>query len=129
MKTLVFDIETVGYPWDSFDEFQREYLMRYAEREETEEKKDLKREEVLRYLNLSALTAQIVTIGMYSVESEKGYILFQSDKDEEFKSEDGKFLFKSRSEKEILEEFWKQVTKFEKFVTFNGRNFDAPFIH
>lgn len=129
MKTLIFDIETVGYPFESFDEFQREYLMRFADLEETEEKKRIKKDEVIRYLNLSALTAQIVTIGMYDVEREKGLILFQSEENEEFKSEDEHFTFRSSDEKMIIETFWKTIEKYEQFVTFNGRGFDAPFLH
>lgn len=129
MKTLIFDIETVGYPFESFDEFQREYLMRFAEMEETEEKRKIKREEAIRYLNLSALSAQIVAIGMYDVEREKGLTLFQSEEDEEFKSEDEHFTFRSGDEKMIIETFWKTIEKYEQFVTFNGRGFDAPFLH
>lgn len=129
MKALLFDIETVGYPFESFDDFQREYLMRFADLDEDEEKRKIKKDEVIRYLNLNALTAQIVTIGMYDVEREKGLILFQSDNSEEYKSEDEHFTFRSDNEKMILETFWKTIEKYERFVTFNGRGFDAPFLH
>lgn len=129
MKKLIFDIETVGYPFESFDDFQREYLMRFADLEETEEKRKIKKDEVIRYLNLNALTAQIVTIGMHDVEREKGLILFQSDNSEEYKSEDEHFIFRSGNEKMIIETFWKTIEKYEQFVTFNGRGFDAPFLH
>ncbi len=129
MKTLIFDIETVGYPFESFDEFQREYLMRFAEMEETEGKKKVKKEEVIRYLNLSALTAQIVAIGMFDVEREKGLILYQSDESGEFKSIDDQFIFRTGDEKFIVESFWQTIEKYDRFVTFNGRGFDAPFIH
>ncbi|MBU2446891.1 MAG: ribonuclease H-like domain-containing protein [Bacteroidetes bacterium] len=129
MKTLIFDIETVGYPFESFDDFQREYLMRFAEMEESEEKRRIKKDEVIRYLNLSALTAQIVTIGMFDVERGKGLILFQSENREEFKSEDEHFTFRSDDEKVIIETFWKTIEKYDQFVTFNGRGFDAPFLH
>jgi len=36
--------------------------------------------------------------------------------------------FVSASEKEMLEEFWKTITHFDQFITFNGRAFDCPFI-
>jgi DNA polymerase elongation subunit (family B) len=129
VKTLIFDIETVGYPFESFDEFQREYLMRFAEMEETEDKRKIKKDEVIRYLNLNALTAQIVAIGMYDVEREKGLIHFQSEEKEEFKSDDEHITFRSGDEKNILENFWNTIEKYERFVTFNGRGFDAPFLH
>jgi len=103
--------------------------MRFAEMEESEEKRRIKKDEVIRYLNLSALTAQIVTIGMFDVERGKGLILFQSENREEFKSEDEHFTFRSDDEKVIIETFWKTIEKYDQFVTFNGRGFDAPFLH
>ncbi len=128
MKELIFDIETVGYPFESFDEFQQEYLMRYANQEETEEKRQQKSEEVIRYLNLSALTAQIVAIGLYDFKISKGLVLFQSEQKEHYKSGDGEFTFHSGDEKFIIEKFWEIVTKYDRLISFNGRSFDAPFL-
>lgn len=128
MKEIIFDIETVGYPFESFDEFQQEYLLRYANLEETEERKQQKTEEVIRYLNLSALTAQVVAIGLYDVGISKGLVLFQSDTKEHYKTEDGEFTFHSGDEKFLIQKFWEIIAKYDRFISFNGRNFDAPFL-
>ncbi len=128
MKELIFDIETVGYPIESFDEFQQEYLLRFANLEETEEKRQQKAEEAIRYLNLSALTAQVVAIGLYDLNISKGLVLFQSENKEHYKSENQEFTFHSGDEKYILQKFWEIASKYDRFITFNGRSFDAPFL-
>lgn len=128
MKELIFDIETVGYPIESFDEFQQEYLLRFANLEETEEKRQQKAEEAIRYLNLSALTAQIVAIGLYDLNISKGLVLFQSENKEHYKSENHEFTFHSGDEEYILRKFWEIASKYDRFITFNGRSFDAPFL-
>lgn len=128
MKELIFDIETVGYPIESFDEFQQEYLLRFANLEESEEKRQQKAEEAIRYLNLSALTAQVVAIGLYDITISKGLVLFQSKEKEHYKSENQEFTFHSGDEKYIIKKFWEIASKFDRFITFNGRSFDAPFL-
>lgn len=128
MKELIFDIETVGYPIESFDEFQQEYLLRFANLEESEEKRQQKAEEAIRYLNLSALTAQVVAIGLYDITISKGLVLFQSEEKEHYKSENQEFTFHSGDEKYIIKKFWEIASKFDRFITFNGRSFDAPFL-
>ena len=45
MKRLVFDIETVGLPWESLAPSQQEYLLRDAEKEKTQKDKEKKQEE------------------------------------------------------------------------------------
>ncbi|MGB9663456.1 MAG: ribonuclease H-like domain-containing protein [Ignavibacteria bacterium] len=128
MKELVFDIETVGYPIENFDEYQQEYLLRFANLEETEEKRQQKIDETIRYLNLSALTAQIVAIGLYDLQMSKGLVLFQSENKEHYKTENGDFTFHSGDEKYLIEKFWTIASKYDRFISFNGRNFDAPFL-
>lgn len=128
MRELIFDIETVGYSFESFDEYQQEYLLRYANLEETEEKRQQKIDEVIRYLNLSALTAQIVAIGLYDLQISKGLVLFQSDVKEHYKSENGEFTFHSGKEVYLIQKFWEIASKYDRFISFNGRSFDAPFL-
>lgn len=129
MKTIVYDIETVGDDINSFDETQREYLLRAVEKEETELKKKEKYDEIIRSLNLTPLTAKIVAIGLYNVETDKTVVLYQSDDREKIVLNNGNYTLLPGSEKEILERFWKMVKDCDKFITFNGRAFDAPFIH
>ena len=36
--------------------------------------------------------------------------------------------YKGLSEKEMLESFWRVAKYVDQFITFNGRNFDVPFL-
>ena len=55
MTSVVFDIETLAIPIESFDPEQQNYLLKNAE---TEEEREAERQE----LSLHALTAQIIAI-------------------------------------------------------------------
>ncbi len=126
--TLLFDIETVGLPLESFDDAQREYWLRPAEKEPTDEGRAARRQELIQQLNLTPLTAQVVAIAMVNVDSGRGKVLYQADDPEQSKSADGLVDFVSGTEEELLHGFWEVIVKFERFVTFNGRGFDCPFL-
>ncbi len=128
MAQLVFDIETVGMPLESFDEAQQQYLLKWAEREETPERQERKREEIISQLNLSPFTAQVVAIGMLNIESRKGRVYYQAPTKESWRSEDDLIEYESDSETEILKRFWEDVRSYKQFITFNGRSFDCPFL-
>jgi 3'-5' exonuclease len=121
MSKVVFDIETLGFPIESFDQETQTYLLRFAENEE-------KIEEVKKNLNLHPLTAQVLCIALFNPDSKQGKVFFQSNVQEEFQSADGLCQFISGDEKEVLQKFWSVVSKFEQFITFNGRSFDCPFL-
>jgi predicted PolB exonuclease-like 3'-5' exonuclease len=44
------------------------------------------------------------------------------------KTEDKKVQYKGLPEKEMLQSFWKIIDVTDKVITFNGRNFDLPFL-
>jgi len=121
MPALVFDIETLGRPPDSFDQAQTGYLFRGALTEEA-------RAEEVNKLNLSPLTAEILAIGMLNPETSRGRVLYRSDRTEKFSSDDGKIEFASGDETAILRSFWEDVRSYDRIVTFNGRTFDCPFL-
>ncbi|MFZ2187533.1 MAG: ribonuclease H-like domain-containing protein [Candidatus Moraniibacteriota bacterium] len=130
MSTLIFDIETVGEDFDSLDETSQDVLTRWIKKESesggdyTAALADLKNG-----MGFSPLTGQIVAIGIYDAEREKGAVYFQSSSQEEEKSLEGhgcKLVV--MTEKEMLRKFWSVVEKYETFVTFNGRQFDVPFL-
>jgi uncharacterized protein YprB with RNaseH-like and TPR domain len=121
VSSVVFDIETLGFPPDNFDQVQLDYLMKFADSEE-------KRELEMQKLALSPLTAQIIAIGMLNPETMSGKVFFQSDLRESFKSEDNKVEFISGSEKDVIQNFWKAAEHYSQIITFNGRTFDNPFI-
>jgi DNA polymerase elongation subunit (family B) len=121
MSVLVFDIETLGRPPETFDEAQTAYLFRGVETAEA-------RTEEINRLNLSPLTAEVLAIGMLNPDTGGGRVLFRSDRREKFQSEDGKVEFLSGDESAILGLFWDDVRNYDRFVTFNGRTFDCPFL-
>ena len=67
MSSVVFDIETLGFPLETFDDVQQEYLLKFAD---TEEKRELE----LQKLNLYPFTAQIIAIGMLNPETKSGKV-------------------------------------------------------
>jgi DNA polymerase III epsilon subunit-like protein len=121
MSHVVLDIETLGFPVESFDEIQQKYLLKFAETEAD-------RAETIQKLNLYPTTAQIICIGMLNPETNHGKILFQSDEKLDYYSDDELVHFKSGTEKEIIEQFWLDIGHYDQFVTFNGRAFDCPFL-
>jgi 3'-5' exonuclease len=121
MTRVVIDIETLGYPMDSFDEVRREYLLKFAETES-------ERAEAIQKLSLYPTTAQIITIGMLNPDTNRGKILFQADEKLDYKSVDESVHFLSGNEKEILGQFWEDIGHYSQFITFNGRGFDCPFL-
>lgn len=121
MSVLVFDIETLGRPPETFDEAQTAYLFRGAETEEA-------RLEEINRLNLSPLTAEVLAIGMLNPDTGGGRVLFRADGDRRFQSEDGKIDYLPGDEPTILKMFWEDIRNYDRFVTFNGRTFDCPFL-
>ena len=131
MPKLVFDIETSGLPLDSFDDVQREYLLRDAARIPDGPERDARREEILRLFNLWPLTARVVCIAMINAETSRGQVLFTADDYEEnLSAEQSPVEFvPCMDETELLSAFWDVAKHYDGIVTFNGRGFDVPFIY
>jgi len=127
-RGIIFDIETAPYPVEKLSESQREFLFRYAEKEKDEKLKNEKRDEVVRYLSLYPFTAKIIAIGIYDLLNEKTFVYYESFEKDEWHSDDGSIKYKGLTEEEILKSFWRIAAMSNKFVTFNGRNFDIPFL-
>lgn len=128
MRRIVFDIETCAYPFETLSESQREYLLRYADKEPDPEKRQMMIDDAVRYTSLYPYTSKCIVIGIYDVEKGKSYVYYENDNKEEWKSEDGIVNYKGLPEKEMLEAFWRVAVKVDQFITFNGRNFDVPFL-
>ncbi|HJO53295.1 MAG TPA: ribonuclease H-like domain-containing protein [Verrucomicrobiota bacterium] len=130
MATLVFDIETSAVPLDSFDESSQEYLMRPANNLPTSEEQEAKREEITRMMNLWPFTAQVVCIAMINAETLRGQVIFIAD-DFESNTRDvtGVDFTPVMDEVELLNQFWAVARHYDEVVTFNGRQFDVPFLY
>lgn len=121
---VVFDIETIGLDFErDFDDVQKSYLIKNAKSEE--EIKAIKEG-----LGLYPVSGKIVAIAMHNIESGKGVVFYTPSKTEferQVFEEDGVRYF-ACDEKEMLQRFWETIVKYDRYITFNGRAFDVPFI-
>jgi len=122
--TYVVDIETVGVPWTSVDDKTREYLLGRAQ-------SDGEREAVQHRLGLSPGTGRIIVIGMLNISNDHAGGVFVEGKSRGWTA-DGPVGFRrfDGDEREMLEEFWRMLGsgKVGRIVTFNGRQFDGPYL-
>jgi DNA polymerase elongation subunit (family B) len=122
VATVVLDIETAGHPWDSLDDAQKTYLRKNARTDE-------ERERLPEALSLWPLTGKIIAVAMLNADSGRGRIWYEKTGGRaEETSADGRFKFVGDAEPTFLAEFWKAMRRFQRFVTFNGRGFDGPFL-
>lgn len=129
MKTIIFDIETVGEDFDALDETTKHVMTHWIEKE-SKNKEDYEKslENLKNEMGLSPLTGFIVAVGALEFESQKGAVYFQAPEKKVEDFEENGIKYKVQTEKEILESFWRVVEKADVFVSFNGRGFDVPFL-
>jgi 3'-5' exonuclease len=121
MKKLVIDIETVGTPWDEHDAYVREYLIKGMNDAEAEEEK--------RRGALSPFTGRIVAIGVVNAETRRSCAMYEvPGQTEVVTRRDANRTLISGTEKQILEKFWDYLDRGDRFISFNGRQFDGPFL-
>src|SRR5687768_16939858 len=121
MKKLVIDIETVGTPWEDHDPYVREYLIKGMNEAEAEEEK--------RRGALSPFTGKIVAIGVVNAETGRSCAMYEvPGQTEVIVRKEGNRTMISGSEKQILEKFWEYLDREDRFISFNGRQFDGPFL-
>jgi len=121
MKKLVIDIETVGIPWEEHDPYVREYLIKGLS--------DGDAEETRRAGGLSPFRGKIVTIGVINIEDGRSCAMYEVPGQRELIVEKaGARTYISGTEKQILEKFWGFFDSDARFITFNGRQFDGPFL-
>jgi uncharacterized protein YprB with RNaseH-like and TPR domain len=126
---LIIDIETIGHDFDSFDSATKENLTRWIEKEsESEEEYKSALEDLKQGLGFSPLTGEIVAIGVFDHEKQQGVVYYQAPGENHVETTEGSITYKPMSEAGMLEAFWKGALQYRTFVTFNGRQFDAPFI-
>ncbi len=121
MSRVVFDIETIGVDFDELSQDAQDYVLKDAEDEKKAKDKKTK-------LGLWPFTGQIAAICLLNPDTGKGRTYFQApgQKIEPFVEDD--IHYEVLTEKEILERFWQEMRGQEQFVTFNGRQFDCPYI-
>ena len=121
MKKLVIDIETVGTPWEEHDSYVREYLIKGLTEEGAEEAR--------RAGGLSPFRGKIVAIGVIRLDDGRSCALYEMPGQTELHTEkNGTRTWISGTEKQILEKFWEFFDSDSRFISFNGRQFDGPFL-
>lgn len=129
MATLVLDIETVGEDFDALDETTQEALTRWIRRESADDGEyQVALDDLKDGLGFSPLTGSIVAIGILDAERGKGAVYYQAPGGTEKAAEEDRFKYEPMTEADMLRRFWEVAEKYDTFVTFNGRSFDAPFL-
>ena len=122
MKKLVIDIETVGFPWEDLDPYVREYMIKGLSEGDAEEAR--------RAGGLSPFRGKIVAIGVINIGDGRSCALYEMPGQTELRVErnsNGR-TYISGTEKQILEKFWEFFDSDSRFISFNGRQFDGPFL-
>ncbi len=125
---LVFDIETAAYRFEDLSESQQEFLLRYADKEVDDKIRVEKTAEAKRYLNLYPFTAKVCSIALFNVHSQKMYIMYEGQKGKSWEIPDKNLKYASMPEREIIEMFWNYAAEADQIISFNGRQFDLPFL-
>lgn len=121
MKKLVIDIETVGTPWEELDPYVREYTIKGLSEGDAEEAR--------RAGGLSPFRGKIVAIGVVNIGDGRSCVLYEVPGQTDLRIEKvGTRTYISGSEKQILEKFWEFFEGDSRFISFNGRQFDGPFL-
>src|SRR3954447_2032385 len=121
MKKLVIDIETVGLPWEELDPYVREYLIKGLSDGDAEEAK--------RSGGLSPFRGRIIAIGVINIDDGRSCAFYEVPGQQDVRVEKaGLRTYISGTEKQILEKFWDWFESDSRFITFNGRQFDGPFL-
>jgi predicted PolB exonuclease-like 3'-5' exonuclease len=123
-KILVFDLEVVPYDFEThYDEHTKEYLLKYAST--PEEKKY-----VLDNLVFNSFTSKLIAIGMLDLSDNKGAVLVNAPEGVILTSQYEEINYRVYEEKRMVELFWDTLKEknYDLFVTFNGREFDCPYI-
>ncbi|MCX7834187.1 MAG: ribonuclease H-like domain-containing protein [Ignavibacteria bacterium] len=129
-RILVFDIEVAPYDFhERYDEDTKDYLLKWANGDEQKEK------EIIDSLVFSPWTSFLVAIGMLDFYENKGAVLINTEQENnadkiELEKKYDNINYYCRDEKTIIEIFWKTLRdkEFNLFVTFNGREFDCPYL-
>src|SRR6185295_18583545 len=121
MKKLVIDIETVGTPWEELDAYVREYLIKGLSEGDAEETR--------RAGGLSPFRGRIIAIGVINIEDGRSCALYEMPGQTDVRIEKaGSRTYISGNERQILQKFWDFFENDSRFISFNGRQFDGPFL-
>ena len=111
MSKIVVDIETVGQPLSAFPERFHEKMLRWFDGgPAATEMDDTRRLEAERRFSLWGATGRVIVVGMHNPDTGKSRVLAGDD------------------EQELMAEFWALVKPYRLHITFNGKQFDFPYL-
>ena len=121
MKRYVIDIETVGFPWEELDPYVREYMIKGLSEGDAEATRSAG--------GLSPFRGKIVAIGVIRLDDGRSCALYEVPGQNDVRVERAdKRTYISGTEKQILEKFWEFFDNDSRVISFNGRQFDGPFL-
>jgi predicted PolB exonuclease-like 3'-5' exonuclease len=119
--TLIFDIETIGKDFELLDSIEQDYLLNNLEKNEPDKEKAKGK------TALHPLFGSVCSIALMNPVTEKGKVIGIDG--EGCVPVDSRFTYVAcQDEKQLLTEFWNTAEKFQRFVTFNGNDFDFPYL-
>lgn len=121
IPTLVFDLETVGKDFEELDPVEQDYLLNSLEKN-TEDKEEAKTK-----TGLYSVFGSICAAGMYDPDLNKGTTIVISNKEIDPEKDNFTYII-VKDEKELIEKFWEISKEYTNFVTYNGINFDFPYL-
>jgi len=128
MQKLIFDIETLAPAFDELPQDIKDALIEKF----SQEHKEKSRSEIISLIEeklaLLPQFSQVLSVAFYNPDTQRGAVYFWGPSDWPSWVE-GLIEFKRFSEeKEILEEFWRIVPNYQEVISYNGNNFDVPFL-
>ncbi len=114
MSALVLDIETVSQSVEEIPDRALEYLFKSLARDQPDEEElERRREDMISRFGLDPTTGRVIVIGLLDLETR------------------AETVFSDESEVELLAKFWAwlRANEHERYVTFNGKRFDIPFLN
>ncbi len=129
VDSFIFDIETVGEDFSSIDPMTQGELTKWIKKEaKTKTEYELLLQNVKEGLSLSPLTGEIVAIGVYSCNSDRGAVYYQAPGETNAPFDKDTITYKQMTEKDMISKFWELTAQAQEMVSFNGRSFDVPYI-
>jgi len=128
-QKLVLDIETIGEDFDALDKATKENLTRWIKKDsDNEEEYKHAFEDLKSGLGFSPLTGEIVAIGVLDYHKNEGAVYYQAPGERHKETKEDGMTFKQMTEKDMIQKFWDLASRYQVFITFNGRAFDVPFL-